>query len=163
MNSPWTPSQLLTPGVGVILDTETTDLDGRIIEISIIDAATGAVLMDQLVDPQGVPICAQAQTVHHINVADLVGAPTFAQVRPHLEQVLATRVIMAWNAPFDRERVEAEYALLGMGMPVWDWCCLMRLEASLLGCRWRKLGGPHRCLGDVLAARERLEALQEIS
>ena len=68
MNSPWTPSQLLTPGVGVILDTETTDLDGRIIEISIIDAATGAVLMDQLVDPQGVPICAQAQTVHHLSL-----------------------------------------------------------------------------------------------
>lgn len=116
--------QLLEPGVGVILDTETTDLDGRIIEISIIDAATGAVLMDQLVDPQGVPICAQAQTVHHINVADLVGAPTFAQVRPHLEQVLADRVIMAWNAPFDRERVEAEYALLGMGSPgapSWPW------------------------------------------
>ena len=99
MNNTWTPAQLLAPGVGVILDTETTDLDGRIIEISIIDAATGAVLVDQLVDPQGVPICAQAQTVHHINVADLVGAPTFAQVRPHLEQVLANRVIMAWNAP----------------------------------------------------------------
>ena len=124
MNNTWTPAQLLAPGVGVILDTETTDLDGRIIEISIIDAATGAVLMDQLVDPQGVPICAQAQTVHHINVADLVGAPTFAQVRPHLEQVLADRVIMAWNAPFDRERVEAEYALLGMGSPgapSWPW------------------------------------------
>lgn len=46
MNNTWTPAQLLAPGVGVILDTETTDLDGRIIEISIIDAATGAVLMD---------------------------------------------------------------------------------------------------------------------
>ncbi|EFT29528.1 hypothetical protein HMPREF9343_02650 [Cutibacterium acnes HL099PA1] len=43
--------QLLEPGVGVILDTETTDLDGRIIEISIIDAATGTVLMDQLINP----------------------------------------------------------------------------------------------------------------
>ena len=39
----------------------------------------------------------------------------------------------------------------------------MRLEASLLGCRWHKLGGPHRGLGDVLVARERLEALREIS
>lgn len=51
MNNTWTPAQLLAPGVGVILDTETTDLDGRIIEISIIDAATGAVLMDQLINP----------------------------------------------------------------------------------------------------------------
>ena len=155
--------QLLEPGIGVILDTETTDLDGRIIEISIIDAATGTVLMDQLINPQGAPIYAEARTVHHISPDDLATAPTFTQVRPRLEDVVADRVIMAWNAPFDRERVEAEYALLGMGMPVWDWCCLMRLEASLLGCRWRKLGGPHRCLGDVLAARERLEALQEIS
>ena len=41
MTTHWTPAQLLEPGIGVILDTETTDLDGRIIEISIIDAATG--------------------------------------------------------------------------------------------------------------------------
>ncbi|EFD08367.1 hypothetical protein LI950_12290 [Cutibacterium acnes] len=51
MTTHWIPEQLLEPGVGVILDTETTDLDGRIIEISIIDAATGTVLMDQLINP----------------------------------------------------------------------------------------------------------------
>ena len=142
MNNTWTPAQLRAPGVGVILDTETTDLDGRIIEISIIDAATGAVLMDQLVDPQGVPICAQAQTVHHINVADLVGAPTFAQVRPHLEQVLANRVIMAWNAPFDRERIAAEYALLGMGIPVWDWVLPDAIRSVPTGVPMAQAGRP---------------------
>lgn len=51
MTTHWIPEQLLEPGIGVILDTETTDLDGRIIEISIIDAATGTVLMDQLINP----------------------------------------------------------------------------------------------------------------
>ena len=50
MTTHWIPEQLLEPGVGVILDTETTDLDGRIIEISIIDAVTGTVLMDQLIN-----------------------------------------------------------------------------------------------------------------
>ena len=82
MTTHWIPEQLLEPGVGVILDTETTDLDGRIIEISIIDAATGTVLMDQLINPQGAPICAEARTVHHISPDDLATAPTFTQVRP---------------------------------------------------------------------------------
>lgn len=89
MTTHWIPEQLLEPGVGVILDTETTDLDGRIIEISIIDAATGTVLMDQLINPQGAPICAEARTVHHISPDDLATAPTFTQVRPRLEDVVA--------------------------------------------------------------------------
>lgn len=55
MTTHWTPEQLLEPGIGVILDTETTDLDGRIIEISIIDAATGTVLMNQLINPPRSP------------------------------------------------------------------------------------------------------------
>lgn len=145
MTTYWIPEQLLEPGVGVILDTETTDLDGRIIEISIIDAATGTVLMDQLISPD-----------------DLATAPTFTQVRPRLEDVVADRVVMAWNAPFDRERIEAEYALAGLDAPAWPWCCLMRLEASVMGCQWRRLDGPHRGLGDVIAARRRLIALQEM-
>ena len=162
MTTHWIPEQLLEPGVGVILDTETTDLDGRIIEISIIDAATGTVLMDQLINPQGAPICAEARTVHPISPDDLATAPTFTQVRPRLEDVVADRVVMAWNAPFDRERIEAEYALAGLDAPAWPWCCLMRLEASVMGCQWRRLDGPHRGLGDVIAARRRLIALQEM-
>jgi len=152
MTTHWTPEQLLEPGIGVILDTETTDLDGRIIEISIIDAATGTVLMNQLISPQGAPIYAEARTVHHISPDDLATAPTFTQVRPRLEDVVADRVVMAWNAPFDQGRIEAEYGLAGLDAPAWPWCCLMRLEAAMMGCRWRRLDGPHRGLGDVIAA-----------
>ena len=75
---------------------------------------------------------------------------------------MADRVVMAWNAPFDQGRIEAEYGLAGLDAPAWPWCCLMRLEAAMMGCRWRRLDGPHRGLGDVIAARQRLIALQQM-
>ncbi|GGN40883.1 hypothetical protein [Streptomyces fuscichromogenes] len=46
-----TARELLQPDAAVILDTETTDLDGQTIEVAVIDAATGKKLMDTLVRP----------------------------------------------------------------------------------------------------------------
>lgn len=48
--------QMLEPGIACILDCETTDLDGAIIELAIIDAATGNTLFDSLIDPGGIAI-----------------------------------------------------------------------------------------------------------
>ena len=46
--------RMLEPGTACILDCETTDLDGAIIELAIIDAATGNTLFDSLIDPGGI-------------------------------------------------------------------------------------------------------------
>ncbi|MGW2891812.1 hypothetical protein ACWDDN_42215 [Streptomyces griseoruber] len=43
--------ELLVPDAAVILDTETTSLDGQTVEIAVIDAATGKKLMNTLVKP----------------------------------------------------------------------------------------------------------------
>ena len=43
------------PGAAVILDTETTDLDGYVVEIAVVDAATGDVLLDTFGQP-GCPV-----------------------------------------------------------------------------------------------------------
>jgi hypothetical protein len=50
------------PGAAVILDTETTDLEGYVVEIAVLDAATGDVLLDTLVNP-GCPVQPAARWV----------------------------------------------------------------------------------------------------
>lgn len=65
---------LLEPGRAVILDTETTTLYGRTVEIAVVDAATGKKLMDTLVNPGDAEISDGARWVHGITdemVADL--------------------------------------------------------------------------------------------
>jgi hypothetical protein len=61
------------PGAAVILDTETTGLDGYLVEV----AVTGAVLLDTLVSP-GCPIEPGAQWVHGIADAGVAAAPPLA-------------------------------------------------------------------------------------
>ena len=68
-----------TPGAAVILDTETTDLDGYVVEVAVLDAATGAVLLDTLVNP-GCPVQPAARWVHGIDDDQLAGAPPLAEV-----------------------------------------------------------------------------------
>ncbi|NKR80201.1 hypothetical protein GS491_23715 [Rhodococcus hoagii] len=46
--------RLLATGHSCILDCESTGLDGSIVEIAVIAADTGAVLFDELVNPDGV-------------------------------------------------------------------------------------------------------------
>ncbi len=57
----------------MILDIETTDLWGVICELAVIDAHSGEVLIDTLVNP-GVPITPEAHWVHGIGDDDVVGA-----------------------------------------------------------------------------------------
>lgn len=83
----------------VILDTETTDLDGYLVEIAIIDTA-GEVLFNSRVNPQH-PIGQEAQRIHHITEADLADAPTFAQIRDDLARACNGRRIWTYNADFD--------------------------------------------------------------
>ena len=92
---------MLTPGAAAVLDTETTGLgdDARIVDIGVVDAATGIVLLSTLVNP-GRPIPAEATAVHHIADADVVDAPSWGQVLSDLEATLGFREIVAYHARF---------------------------------------------------------------
>jgi len=87
---------MLVPGTAVLLDTETTDLDGVMCEVAVIDT-DGTVLLNTLVDP-GVPITAAAAAVHGITDQDLLGAPTTAAVLAELVQVIGDRKVLALPA-----------------------------------------------------------------
>ncbi|MGB7234862.1 MAG: 3'-5' exonuclease [Rhodococcus sp. (in: high G+C Gram-positive bacteria)] len=157
----WATS-MLTPGVAIIVDVETTDLDGAIIEIAAIDASTGATLIDTLVDPCGIAVAPDAERIHGISSADLRGAPTWADIFPIVSALADDRVVLAYNASFDRGRILEDCTRYDLS-PAWladcgRWECIMARRSQALGITENlRLGGGHRALGDVHAAREVLQ------
>jgi len=135
------------------INTETTDLDGYVVEVAVVDAATGSTLLDTLVNP-GCPIEPGAQAVHGISDADVAGAPPWAGVLPRLLEVTRGRTVLAYNAAFD-SGVIAQHTCrdeLDPGHLQDDgrWACLMgRRSAWALRYRWLPLGGGHRALARV--------------
>lgn len=142
----------------VIVDTETTDLDGQICEIAIIDALNSRSLLNTLVRPSA-DICPEAAAVHGITGEMCASAPTMTELAPIVRRILHGAVVLAWNAPFDRRLIEAELSRAGHPVPRCRWVCLMRLDATIRGDRWRGLHGGHRAHGDVVAARQELLAM----
>jgi DNA polymerase III epsilon subunit-like protein len=151
------------PGAAVVLDTETTDLDGFVVEVAVLDAATGEVLLDSLVNP-GCPVHPQARWVHGISDADLADAPPLAEVWPRLLAVTAGRSVLAYNAEFDRATVLRHAHRDGLDpahlAEADRWSCLMgRRSHWLMRRRWLPLGGGHRARGDCEVAVELLAAM----
>lgn len=158
----------------VILDTETTDLDGYLVQIAIIRAIDGTVLLDTLVNPQH-PISDGAHQIHGLSESDLVNAPVFADIADHLFSILSGKFVVVYNVNFDRDILTNEYQRLGMTTikgRFWNrwmvWRCAMRAYAAWVGdwseyhqnYRWQPLpGGDHSALGDALACRNVLLAM----
>lgn len=158
---------MLTPGTAAILDTETTGLgdDARIVDIGVVDAATGIVLLSTLVNP-GLPIPVEATAVHNITDADVAGAPAWSQVLTDLETVMGFREIVAYHADFDRARIAGDCrAHLQRPIELLQpdrWHCLLEARSRWLSTTRRlPLTGPHRAAGDALAARDLLVAMSQ--
>jgi DNA polymerase III subunit epsilon len=145
----------------VILDTETTDLYGSVVEVAAVDP-WGRVLLDSLVNPE-VPIAAEASAVHGILDRDVAAAPTLGELLPRLQAVIGSRPVLAYNAPYDRRVLLDDAARLSLdpGRLAHDrtWGCLMRVRASLMGGRWKRLEAGHRAADDAAAASKVLRAL----
>lgn len=151
----------LRRGDAVILDTETTDLYGHVIQVSVIDLH-GRTLMSDLVRPP-TGITPASTVVHGLTDGDVAAAPPFAQIAPALLSVTAGRHLLAYNAPYDRDVLIAGFAAAGLDpahlADPRNWTCLMRARATVQGGPWVKLGGPHHALGDCLATLEVLHQL----
>jgi len=159
---------VLADGAAGIVDGETSGLDGSIIEIVVIDAATGEVLLDTLVDCSPVEIEPGAVEVHGLTAQDLVGAPRWPEVFAKLAAVTTSRVVLAYNAAFDRGRVLHDCRRAGID-PVHlgeqeRWQCVMTRRCDALGLApdgRLQLGGGHRALSDVRATRAVLRMLAD--
>jgi DNA polymerase III subunit epsilon len=145
----------------VILDTETTGLDrmAEIVEVSII-ASDGHVLFDTLVRPLN-PIPATATAIHHISDGMVAAAPRFPEVYSELIELLQGRVVVTYNAAFDRGVLRQAQQLYELpAIPSIRWSCAMQQYARYRGewnaarraYRWKHLEtGDHTALGDCRA------------
>ena len=161
------------------LDTETTGLDPRaeIVEIALIDH-DGAVLLDSLVKPtRRIPY--DATRVHNISNEMVANAPTWAELWPQVQTLLAGRRVGIYNVEFDLRMIQQSHAAYKVaetsaGSSAF---CIMKLYAEYCGERgsygdfkWQSLdkaarqcgiGLPnsHRARADALLARAVLEAM----
>lgn len=120
----------------LILDTETTSLEGEIIEIAVIDSK-GNVLINQRLNPRHPEeiLASGAYHVHGIHPNDLGLCMTFHELYPQLWSTLKGRLVVIFNRAFDRARLmddcqrwglprfkfKSECAMLEYSRYVGDW------------------------------------------
>jgi DNA polymerase-3 subunit epsilon len=86
--------------------------------------------------------------IHGIRAQDILHAPSFSQAAAALWQMLAGRVLVAHNVPFDARFLEAEFSRCGVSLPPPPLMCTMQLAKLLFA-------GPARAQsGRVLRRRE---------
>ncbi|ULH17437.1 3'-5' exonuclease (plasmid) [Deinococcus sp. KNUC1210] len=132
----------------VVLDTETTGLSGKVIEIGLCTVA-GESLFERRIRVDE-PVEVGAFEVHGISDADLAHCPAWDVVWPELKPLLAGKTVIAFNAGFDEaalersvrhlfpaERFEKQTEMLENGstrhlwpLPLFDWECAMLTYAA---------------------------------
>ncbi|MFD7282421.1 exonuclease domain-containing protein [Streptomyces sp. NPDC059862] len=132
-------------------------------EIAVVDAATGEVLLESLVNPQ-IEVTEDAFDLHGISDAMVTDAPTWDEVLPEVLRVTAGRKILAYNAEYDKTVIVSDCLRVGADpqhLREKDrWGCIMRWRSDWEGMRdFLPLGGQHRALGDTCAALEVLTSL----
>lgn len=118
----------------VILDTETTGLGpgAEVIEISAIDSS-GEPLIDTKVFPRSRRVPASSTRVHGLTLAHLEGSPTWPELLPTVERLLAGRTVLAWNAPFDERMLVQTSRTWGLEAAIPRFDCAMRTYAYARG------------------------------
>ena len=104
----------------IIFDTETTGLDkndDRVIEIGAVELvdrfATGRTF-HVYINPQGRDIHPDAQRVHGISAADLADKPVFDAIADQFCEFIEGAKLVAQNAGFDTDFINAEFARLNL-------------------------------------------------
>ncbi|MCE7980537.1 MAG: 3'-5' exonuclease [Caldilinea sp. CFX5] len=167
----------------IFLDTETTGVrsTAEIIEISLIDH-TGEILLDSLVRPRQ-PIPSAATLVHGINDAMVATAPTWPELWPLVQALLAERTVGIYNVDFDLrllKQTHQQYSLLWPD-PTFAPFCIMQIYAQFYGewdihrntWRWQSLEkagsrfkiplrNSHRAKDDALLARAVLHEIAKV-
>ena len=167
----------------LFLDTETTGVrsTAEIIEICLIDH-TGEVLLDSLVRPRQ-PIPPAATMVHGISNVMVATAPTWPELWPQVQTILAQRTIGIYNAEFDLRLLRQTPQQYRLPWPTrtFDSFCIMQLYAQFYGewdihrnaWRWQSLEkagqrfnialrNSHRAKDDAILAWAVLQAIAKI-
>lgn len=166
----WAKAVLDQPERYVILDTETTGVGtyDEVIQIGIIDPR-GSVLFDRLIKPtRNRHISPRATAIHRITMPMLESMPRYNEIAGMLESVCQGRIIVTYNAEFDRRLLVQSAGFAGGTVPPGRWECAMLQYAQFVGnwdkyakaYRWQKLwGGDHTALGDCRATLARIQEM----
>lgn len=134
----------------LFLDFETSTLGGYAVELAIIDAQEN-VLFNERINPQ-VPIDPEASAIHGIHDDNVCNAPTFAERHEKICELLRGRMVVAYNARFDRDVLRSELERMNAPKIKIQWECAMELLMAYHGSEYpEKLGGNHSALGDCFA------------
>lgn len=157
----------------IILDTETTGLHraAEIIEITIIKAASGQVVLDTLVKPRG-PIPHSATAIHGLTAAKVTSAPIWPDIHRRVGEILrAASYVVIYNVEFDLRllrQTRDQYGLPPVGPEQRRYHCAMQHYARFMG-QWDRTrndfkflplpSGNHRALGDCQATQTLLKRM----
>lgn len=155
----------------VIADCETTGVHptAEVIDLAVL-AFDGTVLYQTLVCPL-TTIPPEATAVHGIGERDVAKAPLLDEVWDRLAAVLDGKLVVAWNASFDRGMLDRNRPRRCAPLPVAGWNCAMLRYGAFDGTpgryagefKWWKLQdacaalgidpGGHRAAADAEATR----------
>lgn len=146
----------------LVIDTETVGSGPsvEVIELAVADSS-GRVLFDSLVRPVFHRLPPPSRH-RRFEAADFASAPYWTEVWPAVSSLIAGRLLVAYNAGFDRRALAAMLARQGLESPERGWRCAMRLVKQATGApkslslaeaceRYGVEGGTHRAARDVEA------------
>ena len=127
----------------IIVDTETSGLGNYadVLEICAI-SLDGEVLIEYFFNPKGI-ISPEAISIHGLTKETLQqkGAVTWDVCASNIDRVFADKIMLAYNASFDRKMIDQTAALYGFKNPIEADLCLMRLRQQFEGKK--QLNGDH--------------------
>ncbi|MFJ6837150.1 exonuclease domain-containing protein [Streptomyces sp. NPDC091209] len=121
-----------------VVDVETTGLDAgsdRIVEVAVTRmTGDGSMLgtASTLVNPESLPIPAEASQIHRIYPRDVADAPTFGQIAPDLLHLLDDAIVVTHNLVFDGAFLTAEFRRAGITVPAMPALCTQVTALSQL-------------------------------
>lgn len=156
----------------LVIDTETTGrgATSEIIEVAVV-TLDGTPLFSSLVRPMSA-VPRSAARIHGLTTDALTDAPVWDDVWSDLEPLLCGKLLIAYNAPFDRRMVDLMCACYRLPRPAYlHWRCAMRYMRERGGwkraptlteaCRRYDITpGTHRALSDARATAALLRRMK---
>jgi DNA polymerase-3 subunit epsilon len=127
--------KVVAAGEFVVLDTETTSLNGEIVQIGILDNSS-RIILNRLIRPS-VEIGPEAEAIHGISNSLVANEPTFADLLDLIRPALSVAPVLSYNAVFDRKMLHHSAEAWGLEKIDWKtiqpWVCVMEAFAEWYG------------------------------
>ena len=145
--------EMVSEGDFVVLDTETTGLDGYPVQVAVI-GSDGAVLFDELIKPpDGVTMHPKALAVHGITLDSLKDKPEWDVMAKRFKAVVRGKRVVIYNAKFDIGIIKRATDHYNRGVIPWKSAeCAMEQYAEFNG-DWNDYRGNFRWVALTEAAR----------